>query len=624
MLDDKANGFTILHISDTHFQCTDDFDADIKMTTLLEYLSGLAEKELAPAAVVFSGDVAFSGKTDEYEIAGKFFDQVLKAFRVEDRKRLFVVPGNHDVDWDLITPEHEKQIRAIRKDRFSEDSDRFFESKDLLRPFLEKFRGYQTFSTGYLGKRFDEDEHCSADLVEVDGFKIGIASFNSAWLVTKDEGDEGIIKRQLLGVTPLLRTLPLLEDADLKIALFHHPWHWLLDSTQGRIERLLQKETDLIVYGHQVKPDIKPGISLGGQEKPYCYIQGGPLYHTQDWPNRFQLIRFEIQGNERTVTIIPHMYYLVEKSWCPDMTLGKPYHKPNKLGKIRISPETVYPDLQALIDKLNCELLKEEKFSSPSGEEEILDFYCGSPLSWKIIAADGDIRRSLEKEVLNEATQNLNDFRIVCIVAEPGAGKSTLAWRAAYELFREGNLIFFVWDISNTSLWHKLPQLARYIGRHFYVLIDDIFHEHEFVKALKRLPKDGLPVTVLATARSNEFNVLGLDKRFIKRMDLKLGEEEKKALLDRLGKSYDALLEDVQRVFRETDLFLVLGMVLTKGKSFDRIIDSMIKSLVEEDKKYPDSSLTFSTAFKYVCFSYSYGVSVPEELLSNLYGDRRF
>jgi tetratricopeptide (TPR) repeat protein/predicted MPP superfamily phosphohydrolase len=591
------------------------------MMTLYEHLSSLAKNGVPPAAVVFSGDVAWSGQEEEYEIAGRFFDNVLKRVGVKDRRRLFVVPGNHDVDWGLISPEHEKQILAIRRDRYDENPDRFLESKDLLRPFLMKFRGYQVFSTTYLGRRFDEDEYSYADSFDVGDLRIGIACLNSAWLVTKGEDDKSVRQGQLVGVKPLLRTLPQLENADLKIALLHHPLDWLLDCAFYRVQDALRGKADLFLCGHRVEPGIDMPL-LRWEEKPCCFIQGGPLYNT-DWPSRFQLIRFEIQGNEKVVKVIPYRYFPREK-WCVDTTLGKNFNEPIKLGKIRVSPETLYPDLQALIDEVNCNVLKAETFSPPAGEQEILDFYCGSPLRWKIIAADGDIRRRLETEVMNEAMQSLNDFRIVCVVAEPGAGKSTLAWRTAYELFRKPEENFIIHsDNSNPDLWHKLRQLARYIGRHFYVLIDDIFQEREFVKALEKFPKEDLPVTVLATARSSEFNAGGLDKRFIRRMDLRLSEEEKESLLDRLGKSYDTLDEDAQRDFRTTDLFLVLGMVLTKGESFDRIIRSVIKSLIKEDERCHDSSCALSTAFKFVSFSYSHGVSIPEELLSNLYEDRR-
>ena len=632
-MDSETRKLTILHISDTHFKYNDDL-TDSKFTAFFKCISRLAETEWEkekslPGAVIFSGDLAFSGQVEEYAIAETFFNRVLKEFKV-DRERLFVIPGNHDVNWGRITPQQEKQIQEIRLDRPGEDLDRFFVDGDLLKPFMEKFCGYQAFSKGYLHKPFNEEEHHFVESVKVGELLIAVAGFNSAWLVTPHEGEQGEIRLQLLGLPPLEKTLPQLETADLKIALLHHPPHWLLQSTQSRVEWRLEQKADLILYGHQVKPSQR--FHVGGMEKIYCYIQGGPLHNTGGWPSRFQLIEFEIRGGEKRVRILPYRYFENpdEKSWCLDTTLPGPetdppghYRKWITLGKIISSPDRISPELQKLIDELKfCEILRADKFSAPADKKEIVDFYCGSPLRWEIIYAKGDIRRSLEKHVLDEALQNSNDFRIISIVAEPGAGKSTLAWRVAYELFQQGNIVLQA-DNSDEKLWEKLPQLARHFGRKFYVLIDDIFQEREFVKDLRKLTESyALPVTILSTARRSEFNTGGIDKRIINRIDLKLDEREKNSLLERLDKSYEALDEDAQRDFRTTDLFLVLGMVLTKGQSFERIIQSMIESLMKEDERCHDSSSALSSAFRFVSFSYSYGVSIPEELLSNLHENR--
>jgi tetratricopeptide (TPR) repeat protein len=633
MAERKMNKLTMLHISDTHFKCSDDL-TDTKFTAFFQYLSGLAENELknehsVPAAVIFSGDLAFGGKENEFAVAEKFFDRVLEAFKVEDKKRLFIIPGNHDVNWDLITPQHADQMMDIRaKDCYGKDYDRLLKSEDLLRPFMVKFRGYQGFSTAYLKRPFDEKNHYYADLVQIGNLLIGIASFNSAWLVTKHEGEGPGRLLQLIGLEPLKRTLPTLEKAHLRIVLLHHPPYWLLESTARDIGLYLQQNADLILCGHEVGENFQQ-TSLAGEEKRCFYVQGGPLHNVEGPPSRFNLIRFGTIGIEKKLTVIPYCFSPSSGGsfWREDKELeerDKNYNKSITLGKIRLSPETTYPELQALIDQLKfCELLRAKRFSSPAGKNKILDFYCGSPLRWEIIAANGDIRRSLEKSILDEAMRSSNDFRIICIVAEPGAGKSTLAWRVAYELFQQENIVVQA-DNSDEKLWQKLPQLARFIGRHFYVLVDDIFQKREFVRDLERLSRDPLPVTILATARQNEFNTGGIDRRLINRIDLRLDEQEKNSLLDRLGKSYNALNEEMQQAFRTADLFLVLGMVLTKGQSFERIIRSMIESLAEEDKKHSDSSFTFSTAFKFVCFSFSYGLSIPEELLSNLHADRRF
>src|SRR6185436_12090121 len=60
-------------------------------------------------------------------------------------------------------------------------------------------------------------------------------------------------------------------------------------------------------------------------------------------------------------------------------------------------------------------------------------YYRGAPLTWNIILANGDIERDRYTELLNLLMTPSNRTRMVCLIGEPGAGKTTLAWRLAAE-----------------------------------------------------------------------------------------------------------------------------------------------------------------------------------------------
>ena len=66
-----------VHISDLHIRTTDETQYDLKMVreALLADLKSLrADSGLAFDCVFFTGDLAFSGKTAEYQLAAAFFD----------------------------------------------------------------------------------------------------------------------------------------------------------------------------------------------------------------------------------------------------------------------------------------------------------------------------------------------------------------------------------------------------------------------------------------------------------------------------------------------------------------------------------------------------------------------
>jgi 3',5'-cyclic AMP phosphodiesterase CpdA len=91
---------TWLHLSDWHQQGAD-FDRDVVRDALIADLAGRAAIDPSLARVdfvAFSGDLAWTGRPEEYEAAQReFLDPVLAAVDLQP-DRLVLVPGNHDLD----------------------------------------------------------------------------------------------------------------------------------------------------------------------------------------------------------------------------------------------------------------------------------------------------------------------------------------------------------------------------------------------------------------------------------------------------------------------------------------------------------------------------------------------
>ncbi len=97
-------GVTWLHLSDWH-QKGNEFNRKAVREKLIKDIMNreAINKDLAKIDfIVFSGDIAFSGKQEEYQTAKKeLFDPLLAACDLAPT-RLFIVPGNHDLDRDKI------------------------------------------------------------------------------------------------------------------------------------------------------------------------------------------------------------------------------------------------------------------------------------------------------------------------------------------------------------------------------------------------------------------------------------------------------------------------------------------------------------------------------------------
>jgi len=153
-------GLTWLHLSDWH-QGSKDFDRQVVRDALISDIKNrtdISQNLEKIDFIVFSGDVAFSGKPDEYEFAKEeLFEPLLKACNLSSEK-LFIVPGNHDLDRDkfeLLPASLSRPLESeIEAKKWLFDSEK---RSEALKPFKAPSKRIQlmpTFENGILmGKK---------------------------------------------------------------------------------------------------------------------------------------------------------------------------------------------------------------------------------------------------------------------------------------------------------------------------------------------------------------------------------------------------------------------------------------------------------------------------------------
>ena len=102
-----AKPLRILHLSDLHFSQKTNWDSESLLHGFTETVAQLAHDGPFHAVAV-TGDIAFSGKPEEYEIALQWFrNQLGPALAQGDtpfpRDRFLIVPGNHDFDRSQVS-----------------------------------------------------------------------------------------------------------------------------------------------------------------------------------------------------------------------------------------------------------------------------------------------------------------------------------------------------------------------------------------------------------------------------------------------------------------------------------------------------------------------------------------
>jgi tetratricopeptide (TPR) repeat protein/predicted phosphodiesterase len=265
-----------LHISDFHFRGGDPYDRDVVLGALVNSMKAFRAKGRRPDLVFATGDVAYAGQANEYESATAFFDALLTAVGLE-RRQLFVVPGNHDVDRKLAAG-------LARTFESREQADTYFNNKVQKTHITQKQRNFVRWYNRYFKhiRVFPKNSTCGpVEVVDIRGLKIGILPLNSALFCEGDDDHEKLwIGRRCLD--PAIKKLQE-KGASLKVALMHHPLDWLNSLERANIKSALQSEVDFVLRGHLHETDADSVTGIGGQT---LHLAAGATYQTRRYPNR--------------------------------------------------------------------------------------------------------------------------------------------------------------------------------------------------------------------------------------------------------------------------------------------------------------------------------------------------
>ncbi len=299
-----------LHLSDFHLKPNriQRYDQDKVLRGLIEFLE--SERKRFPLDAIFiTGDLAFSGSSAEYALVVEFLQKLLEVTGVA-AERMFVVPGNHDVDRRVG-----KWLLRTLPD--TPTADAFFLEPDARDAHARKFDAYRKSLAPLLGELRKLGLGVGKDAVEMIDWhdaRIAVASFNSSWFA-HDDGDMG---KLWLGEANIAEAGDRLaeEKATFRIALMHHPQEYLDEQERDTIEDRMERTFDLVLRGHLHKNKTKV---VKSQRGGYIEVAGKAAYQSSLWPNGCYL--GEIRPCARTVKLYPYQYGKGADPWVLDTTV---------------------------------------------------------------------------------------------------------------------------------------------------------------------------------------------------------------------------------------------------------------------------------------------------------------
>jgi len=235
---------TWLHLSDWH-QEGETFDRKVVRDALIRDIKERCQR-ISPELdkidfIVLSGDIAYWGKPEEYAAVREHLIKPLLEVTGVGPERLFIVPGNHDLDRNTF----ELLPATLTKPFTSEDVVQCWLGDDKKRArLLAPFEAYHDFVTAYGDGALSS--YASKLQFNVEDKKIVLFGFNSALMAARNKNttqdkvdDDGHL---IVGEPQIYDFLTNIEKTDLRIAVLHHPLSWLTKFDRDRVKGRLLKE----------------------------------------------------------------------------------------------------------------------------------------------------------------------------------------------------------------------------------------------------------------------------------------------------------------------------------------------------------------------------------------------
>lgn len=419
------NKYSILHISDIHRGPNSDLN-NLYESLVHDSITCESEGMVKPSIIVVSGDIAEGANGDsaeaiikqQYHEAGEFLNKLATYFLNGDKRRLIMVPGNHDMnremskvgmrEYELKKNENPKQIKRQATKRWSWEDLKFYEITDI-EAYAKRFDLFVEFyNSFYAGIRsITGNPETFSDIVDLVDYGISFALFNSCYRLDHLRYCGEIYPAAVTNLATNLRNLD--RKGRLIAGVWHHHIQGLPEEDNYMDYRVLpslvEQGVHIGLFGHQHFSQIINHYMNATDNRELLLISSGSLYGGQKQlvtgcSRQYNIIEVEIHDAEAEITVN------VRKDNQPDYDIPSwgvcPIGKANLNGKCR---RTI-------------------KLNMPSEDEQVLDIDSQAKLT-------GDYTSALH----NLYAHHRNYYRYNDLI-DSYLPKSNLSWEEVIRLLR--------------------------------------------------------------------------------------------------------------------------------------------------------------------------------------------
>lgn len=328
---------TILHLSDLHY-ASNSWSQNKILKCFLSDLETYVAKNQKIDFVFFTGDIVQSGESSQFShFKDNVLGEIVRILEIKESQVIFT-PGNHDV--------HRASVSEVARLAFSS-----LNSPDSVKkifPYLKRnsenlsgLKNYNDFidSIDY-GATIEKHDLFNIHIFEKETKKVGFAALNSSWSAWGGAEDYG---KLVLGDMQLQSAAGLIENCDVKICGFHHPFDWLREFDRISSRIFINSNFDFFFSGHEHEPTPYVHTST----RSCLNLKSGCLYQGSDYFNGYSVVEFDDRTRGCAITYRTYFPKRNEFGSAEDVCRG---------GKITLSlgPEKFGASLVAASEKVNA------------------------------------------------------------------------------------------------------------------------------------------------------------------------------------------------------------------------------------------------------------------------------
>jgi len=391
-------------------------------------------------AVIFTGDLAFSGETDEFALAQEILLAPVQERLGLERGQIIILPGNHDVDRTAITALSEAGLSAVLTDRSAVN--KLLDSRPDRELAMARLERWDAFHAAYY-EAADNVQNAGnigfAHIINTAEGTLGIAALNTAWRSQGGSEDRG---RILLGETQVTQTLAAVGECSSTVAALHHPIDWLAPFDADLARSQFEGGRLLVLTGHEHDADPTFTASVRGR---CIYDRGGCLYESHDYRNAYALIDLTTRDPDVTITV---------REWypAPRATFAESTRLADG-GRITLAlpglSPTHHPHYSTIMDALADQVLDRSVLLEPRNSDaaiRVKDLLV-SPVLYKVpheqARATPSVRQNSEAFTVADPVALLESAQVVIVSGEhPDDGVTTsLIWLLSRYYEKNGDLL---------------------------------------------------------------------------------------------------------------------------------------------------------------------------------------